>query len=118
MKLPSVKTLALCFEDPKQARAILKMQHKELAQHPAGKARINECYHAPKWYDVRLHVLDSIDNGMFGVESIESTNGEYADYLNSGDTYTPTIIYWRDSYRVQSLGDFIETMQRQYVHFN
>ena len=27
------------------------------------------------------------------------------------------VIYWRGAYRVQSLGDFVETMERQWVHF-
>lgn len=117
MKLPSIKTLSQVFDNPKQARAVLEMTHEQLRAHPAGSARITECYHAPKWYDVRMHVLDSLDNGLYGLESIQSTNGEYADYLNAGDTYNPTVIYWRGSYRVQSIGDFIETMQRQSINF-
>lgn len=35
----------------------------------------------------------------------------------AGETYAPTVIYWRGQYRVQSVGDFIETMQRQGVRF-
>jgi len=105
------------FDDAKQARAILKMPHAELSVHPAGLARIRECLNPPKWWDVRMHVLNSIDPGLYGVESAQSVSGEHAEYLNTGDTYAPTLIYWRGFYRVQSLGDFIETMERQGVRF-
>lgn len=114
---PSIKTLSQVFDDPKQARAIFDMGHAELSEHPAGRARIAECWHHPKWWDVRLSVLNSIDNSMHGIESIECTDGEYASYLNTGDSYAPTVIYWRGAYRVQSVGNFIETMERSHVRF-
>lgn len=118
MRLPSVKTLSAVFTDPTQARAILEMTHVQLRELPAGAARIHECHHAPKWWDVRMHCLNAIDDGLHGLESVQSVNGAYAEYLNTGDTYAPTLIYWRGAYRVQSIGDFIETMERQSVRFN
>lgn len=114
---PSIKTLSAVFSDPKKARAIFEMSRSQLLETEAGNARDKECYHAPKTYDLRLHVLNACDNGLFGVEAVQSVSGEYADYLNAGDTYTPTVIYWRGRYRVQSIGDFVETMQRQGVQF-
>jgi hypothetical protein len=122
MNTPSIKTLSMVFADPKQAKKILLMSRKELLQTEAGKARDLECYNPPKTYDLRLTVLDSIEPGLYGFEGIECTNqdafDEWASYLNTGDSYAPTIIYWRGRYRVQSIGDFIETMARQGTHFN
>ena len=118
MRTPSIKTLSRVFSDPVQAKRIFLMSHAELSVQPAGLARIRECYRPPKWYDVRLHCLDAIEPGLFGRESRESTGGEYADYLNAGDTYADTVIYWHGAYRVQSVGDFVETMSRKSVHFN
>lgn len=115
---PSIKTLSKVFSDPKKARAIFEMSRTQLLETTAGDARDKECYHAPKTYDLRLHVLNACDSGLHGVEAVQSAGGEYADYLNTGDTYAPTVIYWRGRYRVQSLGDFVETMQRQGVQFN
>jgi hypothetical protein len=109
MNLPSIKTLSRVFEDPKHARKILEMTRAQLAELPAGSARIAECYHAPKTYDVRMHCLDAIDPGLYGLESIESESGEYADYLNTGDSYADTLIYWRGRYIVASVGAFVET---------
>lgn len=117
MNTPGVKTLSRVFDNPREAKRILTMRHAALQLHPVGAARIAECHYMPAWNDVRLTVLNSIDPGLYGVESCETVNGEYCDYLNTGDTYAPTVIFWRGAYRVQSLGDFIETMERNSVKF-
>ncbi len=109
MRMPSIKTLSRVFEDPNRARAILTMGKAELSLQPAAVALIRESHHSPPWYMVRLTVLNSIAPGLHGVESIETAaGGEWASYLNTGDTYADTLIYWRGVYRVRSLGDFIE----------
>ena len=115
MRTPSVKTLSAVFNDPARAKAILHMSRAQLLETPAGAARDAECYNPPKTYDIRMTVLDSIEPSTFGVESIAFVNGEYADYLNAGETYNPTLIHWRGRYRVQSMGDFIETMERSHL---
>ena len=115
MKTPSIKTLSQVFSDPKQAKKILQMTRAELLE-TVGKARAEECYNPPKTYDLRLSALNNLEC-LHGVEAVESNNGEYADYLNSGDIYNPTLIYWKGTYRVQSMGDFVETMERQGVIF-
>lgn len=117
MKTPSINKLALVFTDAKKAKEIMQMTRRELTKTEAGTARLMNCIHAPNTEDLRLSVLNSIDPGLFGVECIISEKGEYADYLNMGDSYAPTVIYWRESYRVQSLGDFVETMEKQGVKF-
>lgn len=117
MRIPSIKTLSAVFTDAKQARKIMELSRGELLLLPAGEKRRAECYHAPKTYDIRMHCLDAIEPRLHGLESMESSTGEYADYLSAGDSYAPTLIYWRGSYRVQSVGSFIETMERQGVHF-
>lgn len=83
---------------------------------PQIKTRVAECYRAPQTWDVRLTVLNALGE-THGIESAETTRGEYASYLNTGDMYAATLIYWRGAYRVQSVGDFIETMERQGVNF-
>ena len=118
MKLPSIKTLSAVFTDAKQARKILEMTRADLAELPAGKARIAGCYNPSKTYDVRMHCLNAIGPGLFGVEAIESSDGLYADYLNTGDVYAPTLIYWSGRYRVQSVGGFVEALERQGIKFN
>jgi hypothetical protein len=118
-KTPSIKTLSSVFTDAVQAKKILQMTRNELLQTPAGSARNAECYNPPKTYDLRLTVLNAIELGLHGVEWFENDKGVYdgALYLNAGDIYAPTLIYWNSSYRVQSVGDFIETMEKQGVKF-
>ena len=117
MKTPSIKTLKLVFGDnAKQAKDIFKMSRSQLIEGPA-RNRFNECYNPPETYDLRMYALNMLAE-CYGVESIESTQGEYASYLNTGDTYNNTIIYWRGNYRVQPIGDFVEVMERQRVYFN
>jgi len=108
MRKPGIAMLARVFDDPAAARAVFEMSRPQMELHEVGAARVRECSHAPPWFDVRLHILNSLDAGLHGVESVGSTKGEHAYYLNTGDRYADTVIYWRGKYRVQPLGDFIE----------
>lgn len=118
---PSLKTLRAVVGNEgepaaKALRAIFKMPYAQLRELPAAAEYRRECSGRPMKYMVRLSALNAA--GRFhGIESMESVNGEYAEYLNAGETYTPTIIYWRGRYRVQSMGDFVETMERNGVKF-
>lgn len=113
MKTPSIKTLARIFADPEKAKEIFQMSRADLENTGPGRDMLMSCFNPPKTYDLRLYVLNAA-GGFYGVEAIETTQGEYAEYLNAGDTYTETIIRWRGTYRVQSVGDFVE---RQRVAF-
>lgn len=121
MRTPSIKTLITIapHEDRSIAvrlKKVFRITRQQLLETEIGAARNAECYNAPKTWDIRMTVLNSIAE-TYGIESIETENGEYASYLNAGDTYIATIIFWRGQYRVQSLGDFIETMGRNGVRF-
>jgi hypothetical protein len=116
-RTPSAKALAAVFTDAAEAKRIISMDYAELRKLPAAQSRIGECFNPPSKYDVRMHCLNAIEPGLHGLEAMACVTGEYADYLNTGDTYAPTLIYWRGNYRVQSVGDFIETMERSGVKF-
>lgn len=108
MNLPSIKTLAQVFADKApQARAILEMTRAQLEALPAGAARVAECYHAPATFDIRLHCLDALGESS-GVESFELSDGSRCDYLNTGDTYTATLLRVHGRYRVACWGDIAE----------
>lgn len=117
MRVPSLKTLRAAFpEHAAELRRLLKANRAELKQTAAGAARVAECFHAPKTADIRLHAMNAA-GAFFGVETIETVSGEHAEYLNAGDSYSETVIRWRGNYRVQSVGDFIETMERRGIRF-
>ncbi len=111
-RTPSIRTLSAVFDNPKEAKRILRMTRKELFAH----LNHNDQLYNPLATDyARMILLNSIDPGLFGVESIEFTTPcgtQYAEYLNTGDTYATTLILWDGSYRVQSVGDFVETRER------
>lgn len=116
-RMPSINTLSEVFENAKEARRILVISRSALEYLPAAKARIDECYGRLSDDDIRMHTLNAIEAGLHGVESVK-LGDEYAEYLNVGEMYAATLIFWRGNYRVQSLGDFIEIMERRGLRSN
>jgi hypothetical protein len=117
-RLPSIRTLRAVFQHrAPEARAILEMRRSDLESHPVGAARLAEFFNPPPTMDLRMHVLASLDSGLFGVEVIDigRRDGTQATipYLNAGDTYAATIVFWNGSYRVESWGDRVEILERQ-----
>lgn len=114
--IPSIKTLAQVFGDKApEARRILKMPRAQLEALPAGAARVRECYNPPQTWDVRMHCLAALDvPGLFGLEACGNREGEYMDYLNTGESYAPTLVYWRGRYRVASFGDIVENPRNKF----
>lgn len=105
---PSIQALREIFQDKAaEAKRILRMNRAELEATPAGAERVRGCYHPPEVADVRMHVLNSLA-GFHGVEAYETSRGELVEYLNSGDTYTATLVRFRGSYRVTTWGDIAE----------
>lgn len=91
----------------KLAKAIFRMRRAELETLPAGEARIRECYNPPTTSDIRLHCLDAL-LGTFGIEAFQTRNGTWVEYLNIGETYSPTIVRMNGHYRIASWGDIAE----------
>jgi hypothetical protein len=46
--------------------------------------------------------------GTHGIESFETRRDGWCDYLNAGDTYAPTLVWFRGKYRVTTWGDIAE----------
>lgn len=110
---PSIKTLRAVFgAEAKTARRIFEMTRAELEKTPAGAALVASCLNPPETYTLRMAALNAAGR-FYGVESAQTIAGEWAEYLNTGDVYAPTIIYWRGRYRIAALGEFIETMERR-----
>lgn len=117
-RLPSIRTLRAVFADKApEARRILEMTRDQLEAHPVGAARVAECYHSPTTRDLRMTVINSLDTGLYGVEgfNLRRRNGtiDALHFLNTGDTYTPTLVFWAGRYRVESWGDRVEILERQ-----
>lgn len=108
MRKPSVKTLALAFGDnAKEARRLFEANRKTLLQNEAARRLEDQTFRPLPSYRLRLEALNKLGE-FHGVEACETERGEFAEYLNAGEMYVPTVIRWRGVYRVQSLGDFLE----------
>lgn len=112
---PSPSKARIFGDNAKEAKRLLTCETQEIKTPEADNLRRQSC-NPPKKYMVRLTALNALSE-FYGVESAKTVDDEYAEYLNSGDTYAETLIYWRGRYRVQCLGDFIETMERNGVKF-
>lgn len=107
--IPSVKTLERAFPGKGKTLRRLLQSEQAVREHPAAIARVRECYHEPKLYDLRLHALNA-ELGTFGVGYAEGQGSSVSfDYLNTGDTYGTTIIRFVDGrYRVGDWGTVVE----------
>lgn len=108
MRSPSIKRLAEVFgSNAKEAKRVFGMSRDELLATEAGAARERECYNPPKLWDLRMHVLDSLAETC-GIEGFTTRKGEHVEYLNAGDTYAATLVYFRGNYYIGCWGDYAE----------
>jgi hypothetical protein len=74
-----------------------------------------QCYNPPGRHYLTMTALDSL-LGTCGVEylgDVDMRDGPPVEYLNTGDTYAPTLVWHRDRVRpwdVQSWGDVAERL--------
>lgn len=105
-------------DDAKLALQIMNglIDFDDLSRFPKTEQWISSCYHKPNDTEIQLHCLDELLD-TYGVEVL-STN-EWIDsyymyirasYLNTGDTYTSTIIldHKKNRWLLSSWGDFVE----------
>jgi len=78
----------------------------------------HDCYHRPSMGAIRMHAIDRIMGGS-GVESIEKPDAhgdgrysDYIDYVNTGDTYSATILRDGGKYWIGTYGDTVEKLER------
>lgn len=118
MKSPSIQTLSTVFSNPEEAKRIIGMTQREICARPEAIARIKECGNPPKLYELRMHCLNVMESSLHGVVHMMAyATDEWAVYLNAGGTYIPTLIYYDGRFRIQSVGDFVEEVERRGVLF-
>jgi len=68
----------------------------------------------------RMEKMDKLIDGVYGVGCIQAKpeslyyQNEDIHYLNAGDTYTPTILYWKGKFRFLCWGDIVERNEALY----
>jgi len=121
---PSLKTLvrdlSVTPEMATRLRAIMagEIRITDNPDFPRTNAWIGQCHHKPRRIDLILSALNEAFETC-GVEPLWSTGNAswpVAEYLNTGDSYAPTILFLHETraFRVSSWGDFVETNERRY----
>ena len=116
MNKPSVKTLDRAFPGKGKALRLLLDSATAVRLHPAAIARESTAYHPHTLATLRLEALNDVAE-TYGVEYCTRTDNPMIgndwsptfEYLNTGDSYTPTIIRFSDGrYIVADVGSIVE----------
>ena len=118
VRCPSVATfvrrLGTTEEEAKTVRAILKGD-KHPEDFPQTAEWVRQCYHRPRPLELKLSAANEV-LGLHGVEMVElhvrKDESMFAYYLNSGDTYSPTLAYVNGVWSITTLGDLVEKHDR------
>lgn len=106
-----IKELGLTTAQADLVRALIKntVRTTNADLFPAANACFAACYNMPSFAERRMECLNEVIGGH-GVEALG--DGMYPDalYVNTGDTYSPTLLYCykRSTFRLTTWGDYVE----------
>lgn len=116
-RTPSIAALESAFPGKGAALKRLLTSADAVRKHPAAVALAARCYNPPTLAQLRMVALDACAE-TYGVEAVwRRGNGALAfEYLNTGDTYAPTIVRFASgTYAVKSWGDIVESRANAYA---
>jgi len=94
-----------------QILAIIRGTRAHALTYPSAKRRDDQSYHPHDTYLLKLEAISDVLGG-FGAEGVPEGRGRSPafDYVNMGDTYQTTILYFPDRavWRVGCWGDVVE----------
>ena len=107
------------LETAKSARSLMKGETR-ITGNPAFPATNNwiaDCYHKPRRIDLILSALNELLE-CHGVEAFNTRQDQFhaiAEYLNTGDTYSATVLFRHDTgtFRITTWGDFFEKNEKR-----
>lgn len=108
-----IDVLNITPEQADTVRGLIRgeIRTRDAERFPRSNAHFARCHHEPRRLDRILACLDEC-LGTHGVEILGDvrTYGPPAEYLNTGDTYSPTILFDRiaDNFKLTSWGDWFE----------
>lgn len=110
-RIPTEKSIRLHFEnpeiDPKEVRKVFKTSLEELYQYKSVIEYRKGCYHEPTMGDMRRVAMNEVIQGH-GVEACCSKGGKFAEYINMGDIYNATVVWYHGMCYFTTLGGFLE----------
>lgn len=114
-----VSKLGITQEQAETIRGLIRGEIRTLGndQFPESNKWFDSCHHQPKRLDRILACINEVMQGH-GIEAIwgNDTYWPAADYINTGDTYSATILFNRESsaFQLTSWGGFFERNERRY----
>jgi hypothetical protein len=91
--------------------------HIDPRETKAGEARYRECYHPPSHHDMLMHALNAAleTHGLEYIGEVDMHDGPPVEYLNAGDSYAVTLVWYRDTdrFRVQDYATAVEWCERK-----
>lgn len=131
MNYPSIKTLCkipnVDATKAKAIRRVLQIGRTEALAYPKVLEYESHCFNRPETYVLKMMAVDCIIEG-YGVEAIDIPAGSFnncqnpdicIEYINLGDTYTPTLCrvnrYGHVTYCVSDWGSLVERYDRTAV---
>lgn len=110
MKYPTIEELRTVFQYPEKVLDILTSDIEEVIKnYPGAKHRVNECYNHPTDADIRLHAINYLEK-FYGVDGVEVDFNDYISYLQAGDIYDLTLLYYKGRYWIGNWGDEAERL--------
>lgn len=86
---------------------------------PAVVALRHSCYSEPWQHHKLMTALDSLleTHGCEYIGEVHMHDGPPVEYLNVGDSYTATVVWYRDlcTFRVQCFADAVEWCERRHI---
>ena len=117
-RFPSIKTLTPVFGDRASEARELLIGTRKTWDYASVNAWADQCYTVPNRHDRLMCALNEIAE-THGVEVLMGRDEQWPDYeyLNSGDTYTATLIYSNKTgtFRVGCWGDIVERTGNRYA---
>jgi hypothetical protein len=114
-QLPSIKSLATITDRPKDLRRLLEIHNSYdlaglLPKCPSAEQWLRECHNKPSFHEIKMSMINEF-LGTHGVEYIRAGRGTKSpaiEYCNAGDSYAPTILFVKGTYRVGDWGSIVE----------
>lgn len=107
------------IETARKARALMKgdIRITDNPDFPVTNKWIAQCWNKPRRIELILSALNELLK-CSGVEAFRARGDQYhacAEYLNTGDTYSPTILFRHDSgtFRLTTWGDYFEANEQR-----
>lgn len=112
-RAPSIKrlkeSLNIDTRQAKIARSLIKgtVNTWDEDLFPKSNRYFTKCYSEPCYTWRVLHCLNEVLE-MHGVEALTRDGKVVAEYLNSGDSYVPTLMRIKGKFQIASVGDYAE----------